>query len=55
MELVCEDNKITENANIARKIKIGIGDQGLRRLNASGVSSEDIKDPEKSGHFLKIN
>ena len=34
--LVCEDNEVTNNEKIARKIKIGLGDEGLRRLNASG-------------------
>ena len=35
--LVCEGNDVTENERIAGKIKIGVGDEGLRRINASGL------------------
>ena len=45
--LVCEDNDVTENERIARKIKIGVGDEGLRRLNASGLSDVEQKNPAK--------
>ena len=45
--LVCEDNDVTENERIARKIKIGMGDEGLRRLNASGLSDVEQKNPAK--------
>ena len=37
---MCEDNDVTENERIACKIKIGVGDEGLRRLNASGLSKQ---------------
>ena len=43
--LVCEDNDVTENDRIARKIKIGLGDEGLRRINASGLSDVEQKNP----------
>ena len=45
--LVCEDNEVTNNEKIARKIKIGLGDEGLRRLNASELTDADQKDPAK--------
>ena len=45
--LVCEDNDVTENERICRKIKIGVGDEGLRRLNASGLSDVEQKNPAK--------
>ena len=45
--LVCEYNDVTENERIARKIKIGVGDEGLRRLNASGLSDVEQKNPAK--------
>ena len=51
--LVCEDNDVTVPASIARKIKIGIGDEGLRRLNASGLTEEQLKDPERIWSFFE--
>ena len=45
--LVCEDNEVTNNEKIAGKIKIGLGDEGLRRLNASGLTDDDQKDTAK--------
>ena len=51
--LVCEDNDVTENERIARKIKIGVGDEGLRRLNTSGLSDIDRKIPQSCGHCLR--
>ena len=35
--LVCEDNEVTNNEKKARKVMIGLGDEGLRRINASGL------------------
>ena len=32
LSLVCEDNEVTDPASIARKIKIGLDNEGLRRL-----------------------
>ena len=45
--LVCEDNDVTEDERIGRKIKIGVGDEELRRLNASGLSDVEQKTPAK--------
>ena len=53
MSLVIEDNEVTDKPKIARKIKIGLGDEGLRRLNASGLSAEHLKDPEKIWSFFE--
>ena len=56
MTLVCEDNEVTDSTKIARKIKIGLGDEGLSRLNASGLSEDDKKRVLKcSGMFLRNN
>ena len=33
---------ITENERMARKILRGIGNEGLKRLNTSGLSDEDF-------------
>ena len=43
--LVCEDKEVEDQEKIARKIHIGLGDEGLRRLNASGLSAADQKIP----------
>ena len=53
MTLVCEDNKVTDEASIARKIIIGIGDEGLRRLNASGLTTEQLKKPAEIWKFFE--
>ena len=53
MQLVCEDNEVTDVVKIARKIKIGLGDEGLHRLNASGLSDTDQKDPDKIWNFFE--
>ena len=45
--LVCEDNDVTENERIPRKIKIAVGDEVLRRLNASGLWDVEQKNPAK--------
>ena len=43
--LVSEDNEVTNDEKIAHKIKIGVGDEGLRCLNASDLSDADQKKP----------
>ena len=43
--LVCEDNEVTDKENVARIFKIGLVDEGLHRLNVSGSSDPDQKDP----------
>ena len=47
MTLFLEDEEITNKAKQARKICRGIGDEGLKRLNASGLSDADKKKPAK--------
>ena len=54
MTLFIEDENITEAAAKARKVCRGIGDEGLRRLNASGLTNEDKKAPDKLWKFLRI-
>ncbi|ELT95445.1 hypothetical protein CAPTEDRAFT_187067 [Capitella teleta] len=55
MTLVCEDNEVTEPAAIVRKIKIGLGDEGLRRLNASGLTEQQLQTPTAIWQFLERN
>ena len=43
----CEDEDITDSGKIALKILRGIGNEGLKRLNASGMSDADKKRPDK--------
>ena len=47
MELCLLDNEITDTTKQATKIKIALGNEGLRRINASSLSVEDQKDPGK--------
>ena len=47
MELCLTDNDVTDNQKKANKIQIYIGTEGLRRLNASGLSVAEKKDPGK--------
>ena len=47
MELVFEDSNITDKAKQANKIRLHVGVEGLKRINASGLSAEDQKDPDK--------
>ena len=51
--LVCEDNEIQEPTSIAWKIKIGLDDEGLRRLNASTLTEKDKKLPAKIWKFFE--
>ena len=53
MVLVCEDNEVTEDEKIARKIKIGLGDEGLSRLNVSGLPEDEKKKPDKLWQFFE--
>ena len=41
------------NERKARKILRGISSEGLKRLNAIGLSDEDLKTPLKIWTFLK--
>ncbi|CAM1302408.1 Uncharacterised protein r2_g1227 [Pycnogonum litorale] len=47
MELHFEDQGIEDEAKQAIKIKIYVGSEGLRRLNASGLTNSDMKVPAK--------
>ena len=47
MSYYCEDENITDPGKIALKILRGIGNAGLKRLNASGTSDSDKKRPDK--------
>ena len=46
MSYYCEDEDITDPGKIALKILMGIGNEGLKRLNASGMSDADKKRPD---------
>ena len=45
MNLFLDDENVTDNAAKARKICRGIGDEGLRRINASDLSPEQKQNP----------
>jgi len=47
MELCFLDNNITNAKKKAVKIKIAVGSEGLRKINASGLSEDDEQDPDK--------
>lgn len=53
MTLYLEDEEIAYEAKQARKICRGIGDERLKRLNASGLSDADKKRPTKLWEFYK--
>ena len=57
MNLFLDDENITDNA--ARQICRGIGDEGLRRINASDLFPEQKQDPLElwtlSENQLKVN
>ena len=59
MELCLKDLEITNDEKKATKIKIALGVEGLRRLNASGLGTADLEKPEKIWGFfekqLKVN
>lgn len=59
MCLYIEDEEITDKAKRARKICRGIGDKGLKSLNASGLTEESKRKPEELWKFfegqLKLN
>ena len=47
MELNFIDKNITDSTKQATKIKIDVGNEGLRKINTSGLSPEDQNDPGK--------
>ena len=53
LELVVDDHEITDKKVIARKIKIGLGDEGLKRLNNSGLTDDQLKDPKSIWDYLE--
>ena len=53
MELCFVDNNITDRIKKATKIKIAVGNEGLRKINASGLSTDDQNDPEKLWHLFE--
>ena len=59
MILFFEDENIDSDEAKARKICRGIGDEGLRRLNVSGLTDEKKRKPDELWQFfenqLKVN
>jgi hypothetical protein len=53
ISVYCEDEDITEGKKVALKILRGIGDEGLRRLHASGLSEDDKRKPAKIWEFFE--
>ena len=47
MTLCLLDNEVNDPRKIAVKIKIALGNEGLKRLNASNLSDDDQNDPPK--------
>ena len=47
MTLVLADESVTDLAKQALKIQIAVGNEGLKRINASTLTVEDKQDPEK--------
>ena len=53
MTLYLEDCNVTSNAKMATKIKIAVGDEGMRRILNSGLSEDDQKKTEKLWNLLE--
>ena len=51
--LYFEDNNITDDAKQSIKLKRACGDEGMRRLLASGLSDNELKDPKVIFDFLE--
>lgn len=47
MNLFLEDTEVADKAKQAIKIKIALGDEGMRRVLASGLTDAEVKDPKK--------
>ena len=47
MALCLQDNNVQDPKKQAIKIKIAVGNEGLRRLNASSLSNDDQQNPAK--------
>ena len=52
ISVYCEDENIVDNAKIALKILRGVGDEGIKRINASDLSEADKRLPTKLWEFL---
>ena len=53
MSLYLEEEEITDAAKQARTICLGVGDEGLKRLNDSGLSDAEKKRPDKLWEFYE--
>ena len=53
MELVLADQDVTDDKRKAIKIKIAVGNEGLRRINASGLSETDKDKPQELWKLLE--
>ena len=53
ISVYCEDEEITDDRKKALKILRGIGDEGTRRLQVSGLSEEDKRKPDKLWEFFE--
>lgn len=53
MKLCLDDNKVNDPKKRAIKIRIAIGNEGLRRINSSGLSDSDQDKPEKLWNILE--
>nr|XP_054760675.1 uncharacterized protein LOC129266939 [Lytechinus pictus] len=52
MELTLADKDITDQRKVAIKIKIAVGNEGLPRINASGLSETDKEKPQEIWRLL---
>ena len=46
MELFLMDNEVTDKVKQSIKIKIALGDEGMRRILSSGLTEDEKKDPD---------
>ena len=53
MTLFLDDNEITDDAKKSTKIKLGLGDEGMRRVLASGLTEDQQKDPKEIWNLLE--
>ena len=47
MTLTFTDNEVNDKAKQSVKIKLAVGNEGLQRINTSGLSDADQDDPNK--------
>ena len=53
MLLYLDDMEVIDGAKQATKIKLSIGDEGMRRLMTSGLNDEEMKSPDHIFDFLE--